>query len=175
MPLRAAVHFGDCLHGPLPPSIEGVEGSGPLIDETGLGFDQGFKLSAIRNSRSEVDIVLVARRKEGIGLEAQRGEELLFSGDLRSRDAAGEVGVDVLGLGRGRVVGVAADVEVVVVVALGVEVDDGGEAAHRLEALVGRDDLLDVLRLEVVLGATFVILAVGVDEENLLAASARLA
>ena len=84
--------------------------------------------------------------------------------------AADQVGLHVLGLGVGRVVHVAADVEVVVV-----RVDDlrlvHEAAVFRQFALVREDevDLLDVLGAELVLVLAFGVFAVGIDEEHLAA------
>jgi hypothetical protein len=67
------------------------------------------------------------------------------------------VGADILGFRRGRVVGVAADVEVVVVPGQVLTGDDGGVAGDVGELSVGGHDLLGVLGEQVVLrppGAT---------------------
>jgi hypothetical protein len=70
-------------------------------------------------------------------------------------------------LGRRCIVGVAADVEVVVVLAQHGVGHHGAEARHLGEVLEGVDDLLDVLGQQVVLRAAFEVLAVGVDEQHL--------
>ena len=78
-------------------------------------------------------------------------------------------------LGRGRVVRIAADVEVVVVLAQGGVADQGREAGHFGKGLEGVDDLLDVLGQQVILGAALEVFAVSVDEQHLALALGRLA
>jgi hypothetical protein len=64
---------------------------------------------------------------------------------LGYRDSAVEMGADILRLGWGSVVDVAADVEVEVVLGQFGDVDHAGEAGDVLVVVVGGDDLLDVL------------------------------
>ena len=97
-------------------------------------------------------------------------KSLLSGLHFRLRHAADEVSLHVLRLGVGRVVHVAADVEVVVVL-----LDDlrlvHETAVFRQLALLGEDevDLLNVLGAELVLVLAFGVFAVGIDEEHLAA------
>ena len=68
--------------------------------------------------------------------------------------------------GRWGAVGIASDVAVEVVVGQFVEGDDLGEAVDIGEAPVGGGDLLFVAGAQVVLGATFAVVAIGVDEQH---------
>src|SRR5690606_161792 len=83
------------------------------------------------------------------------------------RNTAVKMGADVLRLWRRGVVHIPADVEVEVVLAEFGDVHDAGEAWDVAVLLEGGDDLLGVLRLQIVLGAASGVLAVGVDEEDL--------
>ena len=96
-----------------------------------------------------------------------RGEQGSFGVDLSPGHAAVQVGADILRFGRGRVVGVAADVEVVVVGCQFLAGDDGGVAGDVGERPVGGDDLLGVLGEQVVLRPPGRELGVGVDEQHL--------
>ena len=88
--------------------------------------------------------------------------------------AAVEVGADVVRLGRRRVVDVAADVAVEV---LGLDLArwarggrrPGSRRARRGERAVGVDDARDVLGAEEVLRLALAVVAVGVDEDDVLA------
>ena len=79
------------------------------------------------------------------------------------------MGAHVLGLGGWGVVHITADVEVPVVgrVADLGDRDAAGVAGHVLVTFEDGDDLLDVLRAEVILGAAGMELGVGVDEKDL--------
>src|ERR1035441_2103467 len=104
-------------------------------------------------------------------VDSVSGEPAFVGSDLCLGDAAVQVGADVLRLRGRRVVDVAADVEVEVVVRQLGNAHHVGEAGDVLIVVIGRDDLLDVLGAEVVLRAAGGEFAVGVDEQNLAAAS----
>ncbi len=92
---------------------------------------------------------------------------------FRLRNTADQMGPHIVRLRRRGVVGVTADVEVVAVGLQRRVVHDGREALDSTEFVEGGDDLLDVLRQQVVLRAALEKLAVGVDEENLAPALRR--
>ena len=73
-------------------------------------------------------------------------EELAPLRDLGLRDTAEEVRPYVLRLGRGRVVDVTANVQVVVVIGEGLAGDQGSKRWYIRILLVRVDDPLDVLR-----------------------------
>src|SRR5689334_343085 len=95
-----------------------------------------------------------------------RSKQLGLGLDLRPWHATYQMGVHVLWLRRRRVVSIAANVEVVVVVSEFITGNDGRVRWHIDERLERGDDLLDVLRTEVVLRATGLVLAVGIDEDH---------
>jgi hypothetical protein len=74
-----------------------------------------------------------------------RGEQVGFRRDLRSRHAAVQVGAHIVGLGWQGIVGVAANVEVVVVVRESLTRHDGRVARNVGELAVRDGNLLDVL------------------------------
>ena len=153
-----------------PPGIEGGgEGQLPVL-EAGVGLDALLEVARSDRSvqlRAEVVVALVPLHQQVHGVEAVGGEQLGLGRHLRLGHPAQQVGPHVLGLGRRGVVGIAADVEVVVVLGqLGVG-HHGGERGDVGEPLVGVDDLLDVLGLQVVLRPAGPVLGVGVDEEHL--------
>ena len=95
------------------------------------------------------------------------GEQVGLGFDLGLGHPAEHVRPHIMGLGRRSVVGVAADVQVVVVLRQRLVGDHGSEAGDVGVPLVGVDDLLDVLGVEVVLGPARPQLGVGVDEHDL--------
>ena len=100
---------------------------------------------------------------------------LVLSFHLSLRHAADQVRAHIMRLRRGRVVCIAANVEVATAIQQSGVVDNGTEAGHGLEAIVGADDLLNMLRQQVVLRATLEELTVSIDEEHLAAARFGLA
>ena len=78
-------------------------------------------------------------------------------------------------LGRRSVVHVAADVQVVVVVAQGGDVHHVTQAVDTVEFVVGGGDLLDVFGQQEVLRAALEVFAVGIDKQHLALSLGRLA
>jgi hypothetical protein len=89
--------------------------------------------------------------------------------------AAQKVRTHVMRLGWRRVVGIAADVQVVIVFAQRGVGHDGTQARHLGKGLEGVDDFLDVLGQQMVLCTAFEAFAVGVDEQDLALALGRFA
>ena len=112
-----------------------------------------------------VAIALVDEHRGGV--EARSFQQVFGIVDFGDWHAAVEVCSDVVGFGWWGAVGVGADVAVEIVGGQFVEGDDLGEAVDIGEVSVGGGDLLLVARAYVVLGATFAIVAVGVDEQHL--------
>lgn len=102
-------------------------------------------------------------------------EQAGFVGHFGLGDAAHQMGAHVVRLGRWRIVGVAADVEVIVVGLKRGGVDDGREAVDGAEFVEGGDDLLDVFGQQVILCTAFEELAVGIDEQHFALALGGLA
>ena len=86
---------------------------------------------------------------------------------LGLRDSSQQVRPYVVRFGRRGVIGVAADVEVVVFLRQFVVTYHGGEAGDVLVAIVGADDLLDMLGVQVILRPAFPVFGVSIDEEHL--------
>jgi hypothetical protein len=95
----------------------------------------------------EVVVVGVAFDEQGVHVDAIGGEHGLLVANLGLRDAAVQMGADVLRFGRWGVVDVAADVEVVVVGLQLVGLDHPGKPADVLVFFVRSHDLLGVLRI----------------------------
>ncbi len=120
--------------------------------------------SRLSTSGGKIDVVGV---KQIVNVECVGGEQFSFRVHLEPRDAATKVCAHVLGFGWRGGVDVATDVEVVVVAGEFFAADDFGERGDVAELAVRRDDLLNVLGLEEVLGTTLSVLAVGIDEQHL--------
>jgi hypothetical protein len=106
--------------------------------------------------------------------EAVRLEQCALGVDLCLGNAAEQMRAHVVRLGRWHVVGVAADVEVVLILGELIPVHDPGEAGNVLESVVAADDLFNVLGVEMVLSSALVVLMIGVDEEHLATPLPRL-
>src|ERR1700694_4662655 len=94
-------------------------------------------------------------------------EEAFLILHFRLRDSTVEVCTHVLRLGSRRVVGVAADIQVVVVLPELLPSDHGCESGDCLERLVSAHDLLDVFRQKLVLGPPLLVFPIGINEEHL--------
>ena len=136
------------------------------------GLDGGLGLDGL--AKGEVGGTLGL--EEQIRGNAELGEVVRERSDLRLGDSADEVRLDILRLGVGRVVHVAADVEVVVVGVHDLGLRHEARVLGQL-ALVGEDeiDLLDVLGAKPVLVLALCVFAIGVDEEDLVLESVGLA
>ena len=106
--------------------------------------------------------------EQSVGSDAELGKVGFVGPDLRLRHAADKVGLHVFRFRVGRVIHVAADIEVIVVLLhdLGLVHE---AAVFRHFALLGEDevDLLNVLGAELVLVLALHVFAVGIDEEHL--------
>ena len=113
--LLAVAELGKVVAGHGPPGLQRVVVSGERLLERGIGFQRGLDggLGVDRSTKGEVAGALGL--EERVGLDAELGEVALPGLHLRLGNAADQVGLHVLRLRVGRVVHVAADVEVVVV------------------------------------------------------------
>ena len=109
--------------------------------------------------------------KRMTGIKPQRVKQHPFRLHLRRWHAAEQMRAHVMRFGRRRVVHVAADVEIPVI---GRAADlrqrhPPGVAGHVLKPVERGNDLLDMLRAQIILGAARVKLGVSVDEQHLAA------
>lgn len=89
-------------------------------------------------------------------------------------DSPMQVRTHVVRLWRWRIVRIAPDIEIIFVLPEFLPAHHPREPGHVPEHLPGADDLLDVLRHEVILCPTFGVLTIGVDEEHLSTPCPRL-
>lgn len=129
----------------LPPLLEGGADGGFLGDQTGIGFDGWFKGLSFVEGRRKVEILGIALHQQVHRVQAVGPEQSSFVGHLGLGNAAHQMGAHVVRLGRWGIVGVATDVEVVVVGFERGVVDDGREAVDGAKFVEGGDDFLDVL------------------------------
>ena len=150
-----------------PPALEGaLERALPGLHARVL-FDDPFEVAVAVEARVKIPVGEISFDEEVLGVEAVRGEQVGLGRDLGLGHAAQQVRPHVLRLGGRGVVGVAADVQVVVVLGqLGVA-HAARKAVEVLETLEGVDDFFEVLGLQIVLRAARAELGVGVDEEDL--------
>ena len=116
-----------------PPGGEGFAHLGLFLLHAGVLLDGNADLGAFGQAGREIVVVRVALDEDGGGIEAVGVEEVALVSNLGLWDTAEEVGADILGLRRRSVVGVAADVAVVVVLCEFGVAYDAGEAGDVLE------------------------------------------
>ena len=99
----------------------------------GVSLDQATEVAPLGHDVGKLQVVVAPWRQEVVGSEPVGGEQIRLRAHFALRDAAVQVGAHVLGLGGRGVVGVAADVEVVVVLAQLLAGHDAGVAGDVLE------------------------------------------
>ena len=162
----SAAKFHEPVAVATPPGVEALEQQSLATPDAGVALHEGRNRVAAVHRRGEVVVGLVAFDERHLGVKAVGPKQVELRGHFGLRHAAQQVCLHVLPLGRRGVVGVAADVEVVVgCLEVGLR-SHGGVAGYDLEGFKGRHDPLQVLRTESVLAALGLILQLGVDEED---------
>ncbi len=175
--LLALAELGKIIAGDFPPRLQhlAVAGEGFLNGFLGLDPLLDVGLAGYGIDKLEIAVALRPKQDPGFHSELLPDRSQLIAVHFALRNAADEVGLHVLWLGVGRVVHVAADVQVVVVFFRDLLLADEA-AVFRQRDFVGEDvvDFLDVLGAEFVLVLALGEFAVGIDEENLVAQGVRL-
>jgi hypothetical protein len=162
------VHLGELRRVSCPPSGEPFHHLGLARLYAGIPFDQWTDGSTVQPRGREVEVggILSPLRKYMGRIEADSLEQRALVHHLGRGHATKQMGAYVMRLRWRRVVDVAPDVEIEVVgrVCDFRDRDDAGVGGHVFVAVEGGDDLLDVLRAQVVLGPAGMELGVSIDE-----------
>ena len=160
---QLAEHRFDAVGPPFGPRT----GGGPLSDGVADGPARGVSSVGGRYGVAPVRVAVAPVGEQGVGVEPGSFQQVSGVVDLHNRYATVEVGSDIVGFGWWRVVGVAADVAVEVVVSQIIEGDNLRKAVDIGKVPVGGGDLLLVAGAQMVLGPTLAVVPVGVDEQHL--------
>ena len=125
-------------------------------------------------SELEIDVALVAFDEQPRDVQSVGLEQRPVRFDLGFGHAADQMGSHVLRFGRRRIVGVPPDVQIAVLGLDAVDGHDGGKTRNRFVVLEGFDDLFRVFGAQIVDRAARLVLAVGIDEQDLAAPLLRL-
>ena len=174
-PVAGVAQLGKVVAGHGPPGFQGVVVGAEGLIEFGGSASRVVLMAGLASIASrQGEIAGPFGLKENGRLDTELGEIVLLGLHFGFGNAADQVGLHILRFRFGRVVHVAADVEVVVV-----GLDDLGlvdqAAVLGYLPLVGEDevDLLDVFGAQLVLVLAFGVFPVGVDEQHLVAQGRR--